>query len=492
MAVCSALLTTSRWPSALAKGVLAPSSSKLPCALLLHYFLRLAAGYLADGCLANSTLLTTPLDCSHSGTASQGPTLYRNPLLSSLRVQPPTMPSFTRHLARQPSVPPLAAAPLGIRRERSPRRAAAPPPAPALTIPEGMGYLEVRSVSNEVAMDYYRRLKELTAWATGYYPSVLALASIIQWPAGPPSLRQALPLLAKPAALLLIDDEAFDTVVVSFMDYLHFQGRPAAHGEKLIAAIAFFLPAFGKYGRSGLPRAARSLRGWRKLMPPLTRLPLPWLPFLAIVHRIMAISWEAAICLLLTYHCYLRPMESESLTAGQVVWAHSADGQRVHQLGLILAPMHLAKATKTGQWEEAVLVDQMPEIILPLIWLKSQRAANDCLWPFRPGHLAALLREHSQALQLDALGITAYSLRHGGASHDLLRRARPLAEVKRRGRWLSDSSLKRYSKETKLIEVVSRLPAAALALGQFFHDHLSSEIIRLAPHGFKQWARTGQ
>ena len=74
------------------------------------------------------------------------------------------MPTFVPTLARQgPPTPTLAAAGRP-RRERSPRALTQLAPAPACLIPEDMGYLEVRSVSNEVAMDYYRRLKALTEW----------------------------------------------------------------------------------------------------------------------------------------------------------------------------------------------------------------------------------------------------------------------------------------------------------------------------------------
>lgn len=37
-----------------------------------------------------------------------------------------------------------------------------------------------------------------------------------------------------------------------------------------------------------------------------------------------------------------------------------------------------------------------------------------------------------------------YGLRHGGASHDTLNRLRSLQQVKERGRWVTDSSVRRY------------------------------------------------
>ena len=46
-----------------------------------------------------------------------------------------------------------------------------------------------------------------------------------------------------------------------------------------------------------------------------------------------------------------------------------------------------------------------------------------------------------------------YRLRHGGASHDAAARLRSIVEIKRRGRWASDTSVRRYEKRTWLQSV---------------------------------------
>ena len=50
-----------------------------------------------------------------------------------------------------------------------------------------------------------------------------------------------------------------------------------------------------------------------------------------------------------------------------------------------------------------------------------------------------------------------YRLRHGGASHDVAIELRSLAEVKKRGRWVSDSSVRRYSKAIRLQQAENQL-----------------------------------
>ena len=57
-------------------------------------------------------------------------------------------------------------------------------------------------------------------------------------------------------------------------------------------------------------------------------------------------------------------------------------------------------------------------------------------------------------------------MRHGGASHDLLTKSRSVEAVKRRGRWRSDSSLKRYGKETRILSELNKVAPQVIELGE--------------------------
>ena len=48
------------------------------------------------------------------------------------------------------------------------------------------------------------------------------------------------------------------------------------------------------------------------------------------------------------------------------------------------------------------------------------------------------------------MGLCMYMLRHSGASHDFGTKSRTLLEIKRRGRWRSDDSVRRYEKGGRL------------------------------------------
>ena len=65
-------------------------------------------------------------------------------------------------------------------------------------------------------------------------------------------------------------------------------------------------------------------------------------------------------------------------------------------------------------------------------------------------------------------------MRHGGASEDILSRRRLLVDIKRRGRWVSDSGLKRYGKETRLLGELLKIHPNVLAFGREFVQHFEA------------------
>ena len=62
-------------------------------------------------------------------------------------------------------------------------------------------------------------------------------------------------------------------------------------------------------------------------------------------------------------------------------------------------------------------------------------------------------------LVLAEVSVVMYMFRHAGASMDFARKVRPLAEIKLRGRWKGDQSLRRYEKGDRLAKQLDRLPA---------------------------------
>ena len=96
------------------------------------------------------------------------------------------------------------------------------------------------------------------------------------------------------------------------------------------------------------------------------------------------------------------------------------------------------------------------------------------MWAFGSLQYLALIRRAARLSGVDTLDPVAYSLRHGGASDDCLSNRRHILAIKCRGRWRSDSSLRRYQKAAVAQKELSRLSADTLHFGRLVDRHLAS------------------
>ena len=102
----------------------------------------------------------------------------------------------------------------------------------------------------------------------------------------------------------------------------------------------------------------------------------------------------------------------------------------------------------------------MPEL------LRRLRGPHPCARPalqITYAEWSTAFKRASSALGLDFLEPSLYQLRHGGASHELLTGVRPLDAIKKRGRWCSDASLKRYEKGGRVQQQLALLTAVQRA-----------------------------
>ena len=63
-------------------------------------------------------------------------------------------------------------------------------------------------------------------------------------------------------------------------------------------------------------------------------------------------------------------------------------------------------------------------------------------------------------------------MRLGGASHDAQEAYRTMAEIKTRGRWSADSSVRRYQKPAQLTSQINKLEPAVVRRLTFAADNL--------------------
>jgi hypothetical protein len=126
---------------------------------------------------------------------------------------------------------------------------------------------------------------------------------------------------------------------------------------------------------------------------------------------------------------------------------------------LILHPAEREETSKTGISDESIIVDG------PFLWLGSVlelltrgRAAGEQAFKVTYQGWARLYQAAGQHLKLNAFGPPVlYQLRHGGASHDQFHNHRALDVVKKRGRWLTDASVRRYEKGGRIPQLLARL-----------------------------------
>ena len=140
-------------------------------------------------------------------------------------------------------------------------------------------------------------------------------------------------------------------------------------------------------------------------------------------------------------------------------------GSQFLSWGLLLGDSALGP-TKTGLYDEAVLIDLDRWFKPVLEVLHLCVSPNSSLWIFTYPEWVKAFSLACNALRLQALLPQIYSLRHGGASEDFLTQRRTLSEIKIRGRWASDSSLKRYTKATQLQAFRRKVPPHVFTLGR--------------------------
>ena len=101
--------------------------------------------------------------------------------------------------------------------------------------------------------------------------------------------------------------EAIDICLCAFFDECWLEGLSASTGDLTICGWCDLWPA---HRPAEFPRDWRAVRSWRRLRPPCTRHPMPWLIAAALVtHMAWAKSPRLAIAFLVMFDGYLRPYE---------------------------------------------------------------------------------------------------------------------------------------------------------------------------------------
>ncbi len=267
-----------------------------------------------------------------------------------------------------------------------------------------------------------------------------------------------------------------DGTLVEYMNSLFCEGRPGNDGPRLLAAPSHFMPTLYKAKLTALPRASRCAQAWMRRTPGQQRLPLPRAAALAISGVLLARGRpRMAVHVALNFVAYLRPVESFRLLGRHLTPPSPSAGKEYSHWGLLLADAWCGLPGKTGNWDESVLLDLDPWLIPVIAALRLAVRDDEPIWDFTP---AALRKEFASAvelLSLSSLEPHLYSLRHGGASDDLLRRRRSVEEVLRRGRWRCQDSAPVRQGDALLGQLRS-VPDDVMKFGLLVGDHFAAVV----------------
>ncbi|CAK0845134.1 unnamed protein product, partial [Prorocentrum cordatum] len=279
-----------------------------------------------------------------------------------------------------------------------------------------------------------------------------------------------------------------DDTLVRYMDNEFLLGGGGNQGNVLLAAVAHFLGSFHKRTALLLPRAHRAAAAWARRAPGRTRLPLPRRVVFALAGLLVHDgSPRLAICILVMFASYLRPGEAAKLRGRHLIPPSEAAGAGYQFFGLLLHESG-QEPGKTGVNDESILFDREAWLNPLLHALKQSTAPSEPLWGQEVDRLSVLFAQACRRLSLDRLRPHLHSLRHGGASDDMLSQRRQLGEIQRRGRWRTAKSLNRYTKETKLLDELAWIPPEVMELGAFVESNLEALVGGCLPN----WLATGR
>ena len=196
----------------------------------------------------------------------------------------------------------------------------------------------------------------------------------------------------------------------------------------------------------------QSLSGWRKQQPGSMRVPVPEEfvfdlgQFALDNHRT-----DIAMMLAIQYDAYLRPSEALSLTKKHVGFPQ---GKRYPHWSLVIAPSTLRQTTKTGKSDDSILLADLSHNS----WMKEcmklfvAQTGDHLFESLTLGQLESWCKQACTTLGYSSACVMPHIVRHAGASNDMYHKRRSLAEIQKRGRWTSKSSVSRYEKHALLLK----------------------------------------
>ncbi|CAK0891908.1 unnamed protein product [Prorocentrum cordatum] len=236
--------------------------------------------------------------------------------------------------------------------------------------------------------------------------------------------------------------------LAAFLALLALDCVDAATGRAVMAAIRHLLLAPGP-ARAALPRACKALGCWERPRPPCSRWPMPR-PMVMVIDGVMLSPGQLPLAwpVILLGAGFPRPSGACRLRGAPPVAPNTLAGLRRGGRGSGAGP------SEVGRLGMASFVDESDAPRLPA--RGPPRASPRMALPggAPTGCFEATGVRDAFDAAAEHLGLEAqqsrYVLHRSVAGDYLLAPGRSLAEVKDRGRWWAEGSLRRYAKRTEL------------------------------------------
>ena len=236
----------------------------------------------------------------------------------------------------------------------------------------------------------------------------------------------------------------------AYMNWMFLEGASFGEGTKLWSALRWRHPELSSHGTEKMPRVSQALQGWKKGRPPLLREPMAWIEAYGVASEMVRQGcWMGAALLLIMFDCYLRPGEAYDLRVVDAAPPVAAGGYATRNWALTVRSRDLMRPTKTGAFDDAVVIDNprrkfLGEILAALVL---RRRKNDLSFGQDAREFTNTFQRACASLGLE---LVPYQARHGGASGDRADEFRTLEQIRKHGRWQSEFSTRRYEKAGKL------------------------------------------
>ena len=218
------------------------------------------------------------------------------------------------------------------------------------------------------------------------------------------------------------------------------------------------------------------LRGWRRLEPIKTRVPIAYHVLSAVLllclargfsyhGRLRAEWWSVMIGSWLAFEGLLRPGEVDELKISDLCFPEA------DELGQGISLVIGIRSPKTKRvWARQFALIQGRPLICWLRWWVADRPRRQRVLLVNRRRWAILFKEALTELHLGECGYTLGSLRGGGATHQF-RRHRNLGQLQFAGHWSRPETLQHYLQEALSVQVVAQASDAAKQLLHRVHEH---------------------